>query len=95
MPATGDALNYYLAINGYIAVEVDADSSLTYMYYLYVNKFAHWYLMRQEKISDTQYECKFSKGVESSGTNWRSSSIWTARSTAAQYKFPDEMFKDL
>jgi len=95
LPATADALNYYFAVNGYIATEVDADSTAAYMYYLYVNKFGQWYLMRQEKISDTQYECKFSKGISALGTDWKNSSVWAGRTAAAQYAFADEMFKDL
>lgn len=90
MPATGDALNYYFAINGYMVVETDEDDAATYKYYLFVNKFGDWYLMRAEAISTTLTEYKFSKGSSAYAT------AWTNRATPTPaYAFPDVMFKDL
>ena len=94
MQNSADTINFYFAQNGYVATEVDADSAATFMYYLYVNKFGSWYLMRQEAISATQYECKFAKGIATVGTDWRNSDIWTGRDTAV-YAFVDAVFKDL
>lgn len=90
MTATGDSLNYYFAINGYMAIETDADGTATYMYYQYMNKFGAWYILRSEAISSTAYEYKFTKG--SSGA----SAAWALRATpVVSYDFPDVIFKDL
>jgi hypothetical protein len=89
MVGSGELLNFYFGLNGYIAVETDADSAASYMYYLYVNRFGHWYLTRIENISATQTEIKFAKG--SSGY----AAAWAARDTTVTYDFPDEVFKDL
>ena len=94
MQNSADTINFYFAQNGYVATEVDADSSATYMYYLYVNKFGSWYLMRQQAINATQYECKFAKGIAAIGTDWLNSTIWTGR-VSATYAFADAVFKDL
>jgi hypothetical protein len=90
MQATADTANYYFAFNGYIAVETDADPAATFMYYQFVNKAGHWYIMRSEAKSATLFEYKFTKGASDYVT------AWTNRTTpAVAYAFPDVMFKDL
>jgi hypothetical protein len=88
MPALADTTSYYFALNGYMPIEADADSTAQYMYYLYQNKFGGWYLQRIEKLSDTLSETKFAKGASDAAA------AWTARDQQA-YDFPDVTFKDL
>ena len=90
MPATGDSLNYYFAVNGYMVVETDDAPAATYGYYLYVNKFGQWYLMRREAISSTAVEYRFTKG------DLDYSTAWTNRiNPVVAYNFPNVIFKDL
>ena len=88
MQNSADFFNYYLALNGYITIETDADSSATYMYYQYMNKQGNWYIMRSEMKSATQYEYKFCKGITDAA------SVWVLRSSQ-NYTFPNVAFKDL
>jgi hypothetical protein len=88
MVGSGELINYYFALNGYMAVETDADGSASYMYYLYVNKFGNWYLTRIQNTSSTLTEIKFRKGDSAYAT------AWTNRASLI-YDFPDATFKDL